>query len=55
MLILGTNMHVHFFSVQEMTEYKKRCKGIVPTNVVQAPLPTALKEEDDDDEDDEEN
>lgn len=39
-----------------MTEYKKRCKGIQPTNVVQAPLPVALKEEDDDDdEEDDEN
>lgn len=38
-----------------MTDYKKKCKGIIEPVVVQHTVAHALKEEDDDDDDDGEN
>lgn len=38
-----------------MTDYKQRCKGIVPQVIAQVPIQATMKEEEEDDEDDEEN
>lgn len=45
-----------FFELQEMTEYKKRCKGIQPmAAIVQGPPPVMDEDDDDDDGEDDEN